>query len=99
MGRAWLGRSVARGRVASDRSESCKCTVFKVGLIVPLRCEASYVLLRRISYPYEGSAWAPAFASTHASGRAGQHFELFDSILGRVKEVTTHTIIVCTYSM
>ena len=25
-----------------------------------------------------------------ASGRAGQHFELFDSILGRVKKVTTH---------
>ena len=25
-----------------------------------------------------------------ASGRAGQHFELFDSILGRVKTVTTH---------
>ena len=29
-------------------------------------------------------------AGTHASGRAGQHFELFDSILGRVKKVTTH---------
>ena len=23
-------------------------------------------------------------------GRAGQHFELFDSILGRVKKVTPH---------
>ena len=34
---------------------------------------------------------ALAFAGTHASGRAGQHFELFDSILGRrVKKVTTH---------
>ena len=32
----------------------------------------------------------PAYAGTHASGRAGQHFELFDSILGRVKKVTTH---------
>ena len=30
------------------------------------------------------------YAGTHASGRAGQHFELFDSILGRVKKVTTH---------
>ena len=26
----------------------------------------------------------------HASGRARQHFELFDSKLGRVKNVTTH---------
>ena len=31
----------------------------------------------------------PTFAGTHASGRAGQHFELFDSVLGRVKKVTT----------
>ena len=29
-------------------------------------------------------------AGTHASGRAGQHFELFDSIFGRVKKVTTY---------
>ena len=29
-------------------------------------------------------------AGIHGSGRAGQHFELFDSILGRVKKVTTH---------
>ena len=29
---------------------------------------------------YKGSAWLPAYAGTHASGRAGQHFELFDSI-------------------
>ena len=35
-------------------------------------------------------AWAPASAGTHASGRAGQHFELFDSILGTAKKVTTH---------
>ena len=39
---------------------------------------------------YKGSAWVPACAGTHASGRAEQHFELFDSILGRVKKVTTH---------
>ena len=39
---------------------------------------------------YKGSAWVPAFAGTHASGRAGQHFELFDLILGTVKKVTTH---------
>ena len=39
---------------------------------------------------YKGSAWVPANAGTHASGRAGLHFELFDSILGRVKNVTTH---------
>ena len=30
---------------------------------------------------YKGSAWVSAFAGTHASGRAGQHFELFDSVL------------------
>ena len=24
---------------------------------------------------YKGSAWAPAFAGAHASGRAGQHFD------------------------
>ena len=29
-------------------------------------------------------------AGTYASGRAEQHFELFDSILARVKKVTTH---------
>ena len=29
-------------------------------------------------------------AGTHASGRAGQHFELFDSILDTVKNVTAH---------
>ena len=39
---------------------------------------------------YKGSAWVPAYAATHASGRAGQHFELFDSILGKVKKITTH---------
>ena len=31
-----------------------------------------------------------AGVGTHASGRAGQHFELFDSVLGRVKKVTAH---------
>ena len=24
---------------------------------------------------YTGSAWVPAYAGTHASGRAGQHFK------------------------
>ena len=32
---------------------------------------------------YKGSAWAPAFAGTHAPSRAGQHFDLFDSIFDR----------------
>ena len=36
------------------------------------------------------SAWVPAYTSTHASGRAGQHFKLLNSILGRVKKDTTH---------
>ena len=31
-------------------------------------------------YHYKGSAWVPAFAGAHAPGRAGQHFDLFDSI-------------------
>ena len=34
---------------------------------------------------FKGSALQQAYAGTHASGRAGQHFELFNSILGRVK--------------
>ena len=41
-----------------------------------------------------------AIAGTHASGRAGEHFELSDSILDiRVKKVTPHTIIAYAYSM
>ena len=39
-----------------------------------------------------------ALAGAHASGRAGQHFELFDSMLGKVKK-SIHTIIVYTCSM
>ena len=31
----------------------------------------------------QGSACVPAFAGTHAPGRAGQHFDLFDSIFDR----------------
>ena len=34
----------------------------------------------------KGSAWVLAYSGTNASGRAGQHFELFDSIMGRVKK-------------
>ena len=30
-------------------------------------------------YRYKGSTWVPANAGTHAPGRAGQHFDLFDS--------------------
>ena len=38
----------------------------------------------------------PAFAGTHAPGRAGQHFDLFDSIFDRVKTVTTkHKVYAC----
>ena len=29
-GRAWHGRAVARGEVASGRAESCKCAVLRV---------------------------------------------------------------------
>ena len=45
-----------------------------------------------------GIRWHPclAYAGTHASGKAGQHIELFDSALGRVKNVTTnnHSLLV-----
>ena len=38
----------------------------------------------------------PAFAGTHDPGRAGQHFDLFDSIFDRVKIVPTqHIVYVC----
>ena len=47
MGRAWHGRAVARGRVASGRAESCKCTVLRVEKIVPLARERSHVILVR----------------------------------------------------
>ena len=53
-------------------------------------CGTVRVALRIIILVYKGSAWVTASAGTHASGRAGQHFELFDSILGRVKKITTH---------
>ena len=36
---------------------------------------ARYACERKISIKYKGSAWAPAFAGAHASGRAGQHFD------------------------
>ena len=44
MGRAWHGRAVARGRVASDRAESCKCTGFRVPVIPPLAPQRSEVI-------------------------------------------------------
>ena len=47
------------------------CTVYKWCVFFPIiEC-------------YKGSAWVPAFAGTHAPGRAGQHFDVFDSILDR----------------
>ena len=42
---------------------------------------------------YKGSAWVPPCAGTHAPGRAGQHFDLFDLIFDRVKTVTTQHIL------
>ena len=45
VGRAWHGRAIARGRVASCRAESCKCTVLRVGRIAPLARERSHVIL------------------------------------------------------
>ena len=41
-----------------------------------------------------------AATGTHAPGRTGQHFELFDSIFDRVKKsYHTHVIIVYAYIM
>ena len=40
------------------------------GLILWTELLALWILNR-----YKGSAWAPAFAGVHASGRAGQHFD------------------------
>ena len=45
MARAWHGRAVARGRVASGRAESSKCTDSRVGLIGPLHAQGSHVIL------------------------------------------------------
>ena len=42
MGRAWHGRAVARGRVASGRADICKFTVLRVGRIAPLARERSH---------------------------------------------------------
>ena len=47
MGRAWHGRAVARGRVASGRAESCKSTVLRVWRIVPFARERSHAILVR----------------------------------------------------
>ena len=44
VGRAWHGRAVARGRVASGRAESCKCTGFRVPVFPPLAPQRSEVL-------------------------------------------------------
>ena len=49
-----------------------------------------------ITLTYKGSAWVPAFDGTHAPGRAGQHFDLFESIFDREKIVTTqHVVYAC----
>ena len=45
MARAWHGRAVARGRVASGRAESCKCTDLRVGSIGALHAQGSHVIL------------------------------------------------------
>ena len=41
--RSW--RAVARGRVASGRADSCRCTVLRVGRIAPLARERSHKIL------------------------------------------------------
>ena len=40
---------------------------------------------------YKDSALVPAFTGTHAPGRAGQHFDLFDSIFDREHKNRYHT--------
>ena len=54
VGRAWHGRAVARGRVASGRAESGKCTILRVGRIAPLARERSHVILVKHTYIYTG---------------------------------------------
>ena len=44
VGRAWHGRAVARGRVASGRAESCKCTGLRVRVISPLAPQRSEII-------------------------------------------------------
>ena len=80
-----------------SRAERCKpCPVALVPTLgfsrplTPSLLLLASALSGNIIPGYKGSAWVPAKAGTHASGRAGQHFELFDSMLGRVKKVTTH---------
>ena len=48
MGRAWHGRAVSRGRVASGGAGSCKHTVLRVGRIAPLARERSHEMQIRI---------------------------------------------------
>ena len=70
----------------ADGRYSIPCEIFMgwlCGLLIIITCK--------------GSAWVPAYAGTHASGKAGQHFSLFDSILSRVRKL--HTFILCMYSM
>ena len=51
VGRAWHGRAVTRGRMASGRVESCKGTILKVGRIAPFARKRSHVILVRHIYP------------------------------------------------
>ena len=44
VGQAWHGRAVAQGRVASSRTEGCKCTGFRVPVIPPLAPQRSKVI-------------------------------------------------------
>ena len=47
VGRAWHGRAVAKGPVPRGSAESCKCTVSRVGRVVPRARERSRVILVR----------------------------------------------------
>ena len=66
VGQAWQGVAVARGRVASGRAESCKCTGFREPVIPPLAPQRSEVIfLTHIKIKVHSSCEIKYFVETH----------------------------------
>ena len=64
---------------SSPRSRTYEATSRSLSESLPT---ASFRQKRHTGIPtkaYKGSAWVAAFDGTHAPGRAGQYFDLFDS--------------------
>ena len=55
--------------------------------------EYGWLSVKKVTF-VGGSTLAPAFAGTHAPGRAGLHFDLFDSVSDREynRDYATHSI-------